>query len=176
MNCAGIREKIRDTVENERSLRDDATLVRHIAECELCRRFYSDRMLDRRLSRTLKEMPEMIFTTAFYMTLDAATGRAAFASAGHPRALLLPADAGAAEYLMRDTTGHGPALALYPETTYTPCSRILRPGDRVIMCTDGLFEACNPAGAAFGEARLKACLDRNRGAPSANLLGRILDD
>ena len=63
------------------------------------------------LSRTLKQMPEMIFTTAFYMTIDATDGRTLFTSAGHPKSLLLRGDGSGVEALMQDDTGRGAALA-----------------------------------------------------------------
>ena len=57
MNCREMRKQIRQAVESDLTVPDDGNLGRHLAACELCRRFYSDLMLDRRLSCTLKEMP-----------------------------------------------------------------------------------------------------------------------
>lgn len=132
--------------------------------------------MNRSLTRTLRGTPEMIFTTAFYMTLDASTGEAAFASAGHPRPLLLRPETRDSECLLQDPAGHGPALALYPGTAYTSCTRVLEPGSRVVMCTDGLFEACDAAGESYGEARLKDYIDRHRTATSSELLERIMGE
>ena len=57
MNCTDIRDKIREAVESDRPVGKDEPLARHIAACELCRRFYSDLVLDSRLTRSLEEMP-----------------------------------------------------------------------------------------------------------------------
>ena len=130
--------------------------------------------MNRSLTRTLKQMPEMIFTTAFYMTLDAAGGRAAFASAGHPQSLLLHARGGGLEHLMDDASARGAALALYPEATYATCHRDLDAGDRVVMCTDGLFEASDASGACYGEGRLQDTLSRHADLPSSELLDQVM--
>jgi sigma-B regulation protein RsbU (phosphoserine phosphatase) len=132
--------------------------------------------MNRSLTRTLRPMPEMIFTTAFYLTLDAADGQARFASAGHPKSLLLPAGGGPAEPLMVDVSRRGAALALYPETTYPTSERYLGAGDRVVMCTDGLFEASNSEGACFGEDRLQETLNHLTAHSSGELLERVMGE
>ncbi|MEW6076666.1 MAG: hypothetical protein AB1724_02510 [Thermodesulfobacteriota bacterium] len=57
MDCKDIREKIRETVANNGAAENDKALARHIGECELCRQFYTDLILDRQLCRALEEMP-----------------------------------------------------------------------------------------------------------------------
>ncbi|MDY6822382.1 MAG: hypothetical protein SWH68_01080 [Thermodesulfobacteriota bacterium] len=57
MECRDIRKKIYETVENGGFIDKNAALSRHVAECDLCRRYYSDLILDRRLGRTLRNMP-----------------------------------------------------------------------------------------------------------------------
>lgn len=57
MKCREIREKILERIDGNGSVAKDAMLSEHIAACDLCRRFYVDAVLDRRLSRTLREMP-----------------------------------------------------------------------------------------------------------------------
>lgn len=128
------------------------------------------------LTRMLRQMPEMIFTTAFYLTLDAADGCVRFASAGHPESLLLQPKAEAVEHLMADRSARGAALALYADTTYPTSSRTLHEGDRVLMCTDGLFEASNAEGECFGEARLRDAVNQHFSLPSAELLERVMGE
>jgi len=46
-------------------------------------------------------------------------------------------------------------VGLLPDATYAPGRRKLKPGDRLILVTDGVTEAENPAGDFFGDERLE---------------------
>ena len=52
----------------------------------------------------------------------------------------------------------GRPLGLFAEVEYRQVSRLLRAGDAVFLCTDGVRDLCSEAGAQFGEARLPALL------------------
>ena len=47
-------------------------------------------------------------------------------------------------------------LGVFAESTYEQAEFAIAPGDRVILYTDGITEARNPAGDEFGEERLAA--------------------
>jgi hypothetical protein len=53
MNCTEIRLWIREKIQHENSMDNDASLIRHIHHCELCRSLYKDAIL----SRELRQMP-----------------------------------------------------------------------------------------------------------------------
>ncbi|MDY6903304.1 MAG: hypothetical protein SWH61_01340 [Thermodesulfobacteriota bacterium] len=57
MECRDIREKIFEVIDGNGSVEKNEMLSAHIAKCDLCRRFYADAVLDRRLSRTLRDLP-----------------------------------------------------------------------------------------------------------------------
>ena len=65
----------------------------------------------------------------------------------------------------------GPPLGLFPELLIGSGSTSLRPGDTLVLCTDGLTEAMNPAREMLGADRLHAVL---RDAPTV-ALDKILD-
>jgi sigma-B regulation protein RsbU (phosphoserine phosphatase) len=50
----------------------------------------------------------------------------------------------------------------------------LSPGDRVVLFTDGVTEACSPAGEEFGEARLQRLLEDHRTLSADQLQAKIL--
>jgi phosphoserine phosphatase RsbU/P len=50
----------------------------------------------------------------------------------------------------------------------------LTPGDRVILFTDGVTEACNAAGEEFGEGRLLRLLEDHRALSADELQTKIL--
>jgi hypothetical protein len=76
------------------------------------------------------------FATAAHLTLDLTTGAYALESAGHPPAAQF--DAGSGRWSLRETAG--PALGLMPDAAYTADRSVLRPGDALLLYTDGLVE------------------------------------
>jgi len=77
-----------------------------------------------------------LFITAAYCLLDLETGRLEIASAGHPPVLLCRAD-GTLERLYHT----GPALGFTPTARFAQKEFQLAAGDRLLMYTDGLFDA-----------------------------------
>ncbi|MCB9883584.1 MAG: SpoIIE family protein phosphatase [Planctomycetes bacterium] len=76
-----------------------------------------------------------MFLTAIYGVLDLETRTLEIASGGHPP-LLWAHEAGHIEEISQ----HGPALGLYPDATFEPCTLTLAPRDRILFYTDGLLE------------------------------------
>jgi len=103
-----------------------------------------------RVSRRLhaRTTPER-YATGFIAVLNPSTGKLRWASAGHNPVLLLRAN-GDLEQL--DATGL--PLGLLPLGAYTGEDRILDPGDLLVVYTDGITEAANPAGDEYGVERL----------------------
>jgi sigma-B regulation protein RsbU (phosphoserine phosphatase) len=58
---------------------------------------------------------------------------------------------------------------VFGDATYEEASVPLDPGDRVILFTDGITEARNPADDEFGEERLIEAAQGHRGVTSAAL-------
>jgi phosphoserine phosphatase RsbU/P len=107
------------------------------------------------------------FLTIVYGRLDPARGDLELVGGGHPSPIARRADGTLAEPLagslplgLRDR--HEPAFA---ELT-------LAPGELVVLFSDGLVEAVNPGGEAFGWDRLRACVRDGGAAPE--LCRRIL--
>ncbi len=110
-----------------------------------------------RLSTTLARHTESNrYITAFLVHLEPDTGRLRYACAGHPPALLRRAS-GAIEVL----DAPGLPLAMLPgQTPYGSGETALAPGDVVLLYTDGMAEAENPAGEEFGVEGLRRVLAR----------------
>ena len=89
------------------------------------------------------------FVTFFYARYDAASRRLAYVNAGHNPPFLLRAD-GAVETLAEG----GAVLGVFDTGEYRQDEVALRPGDRLVLYTDGITEAANVAGEEFGEERL----------------------
>ena len=103
------------------------------------------------------------FATAFLGFLDLATGSLRFASAGHDPAILQRRD-GRVEWLERT----GVPLGLFPDMGYDTGEARLEPGDTLMLYSDGLTEAANPADEEFGRERLaRVCLEHRERGPES---------
>jgi hypothetical protein len=93
------------------------------------------------------------FMTLFCGFLDPTSGRLDFFSAGHPYPMLRRTDGSIVEL------GEGCLpLGIRDDVSPTPGTVDLEPGDLLLMYTDGIPEAVNQAGAAFGFDRLRDLL------------------
>lgn len=95
-----------------------------------------------------------IFATAFYLIADLARGELRYANAGHPCPLFRDQLTGEVGALTSRPGEQRAALGLFDNVSYTANRRPLRPTDLIILFTDGLCEAADPAGMTFGSDRL----------------------
>ena len=109
------------------------------------------------------------FITFFYAHVDGPTRRLAYVNAGHNAPFVVRSD-GSHERL-RDG---GAVLGVFASRNYDMGSAQLSAGDRVILFTDGVTEACNPAGEEFGEARLLRLLEDHRTLSANELQAKII--
>jgi serine phosphatase RsbU (regulator of sigma subunit) len=93
------------------------------------------------------------FITFFLLLLDPDTGEIEYTNAGHNQGLVIRKN-GAIDEL----PSHGLPLALFPGRPYGSSKISLAPDEFVCLYTDGVTEACNPAGEEFGLDRLKGFL------------------
>jgi sigma-B regulation protein RsbU (phosphoserine phosphatase) len=109
------------------------------------------------------------FITFFYARLDGPARQLAYVNAGHNAPFVVRSD-GSHERL-RDG---GAVLGVFASRNYEMGSAQLSLGDRVILFTDGVTEACSPAGEEFGEARLLCLLKDHRTLSANELQAKIL--
>jgi len=109
------------------------------------------------------------FITLFYAQLDGPARRLRYANAGHNAPFLVHAD-GSHERLREG----GGVLGVFAEQSYALGTVQLASGDRLVLFTDGVTEACNPEGEEFGELRLLSLLEEHRTLPAGALQEQIL--
>jgi sigma-B regulation protein RsbU (phosphoserine phosphatase) len=109
------------------------------------------------------------FITFFYAQLDGPARRLRYTNAGHNAPVLLHRD-GSHERL----EAGGGVLGVFPNQKFAAGAAQLAPGDRVILFTDGVTEACDAVGEEFGEARLLQLLQEQRMAAARALQEKIL--
>jgi len=101
---------------------------------------------------------ELTFVTAFLAFFEPGTLRLRYARAGHNPPLIKQPD-GALRRL--DDVG-SPPLGVLPDTVYEESSVVLRPGDTVLLYTDGIPETVDRAGRYFGEGGIEQAMEACR--------------
>jgi phosphoserine phosphatase RsbU/P len=109
------------------------------------------------------------FITFFYCAFETETRKMTYTNAGHHAPMLVRR----AGEIVRLTEG-GPVLGLIPDYNYEIDEVELKPGDRLVLFTDGLTDAMGVDGQEFGEERLLAVLHASRELGAAKIQGRIL--
>lgn len=104
--------------------------------------------------RMYQENETMMFVTAVYGVLDTRRGTLILCNAGHPPPLLMRTD-GALEAL---PSPRSRPLAIRPDSKFTLQEVKMRPGDRVVLYSDGVTEAENCALERFETTRLESTL------------------
>lgn len=102
-----------------------------------------------------RDNAESMFITVAAAILDLRTGEINYASAGHDAPFVRTA---AGELLTLESVG-GPPLCVMEGFPYPSDRSTLAPGSTVILATDGVSEAHNPAGQLYGNNRFKEFLN-----------------
>jgi serine phosphatase RsbU (regulator of sigma subunit)/anti-sigma regulatory factor (Ser/Thr protein kinase) len=111
------------------------------------------------------QIPPKMFVTCFYALLDPATGYLRFANAGHDVPYCY-STSGVVELRAR-----GMPLGLMPGMEYEEKEATLKPGERVLLYSDGLVEAHNPEYEMFGFPRLQKLMgELTQGKPLNDFL------
>jgi phosphoserine phosphatase RsbU/P len=125
----------------------------------------SPRELCRRLNRILCEIaPVGKFVSFFYAVLDSKDNRLTYCNAGHNPPVLVRDDGTASEL-----NAAGAVLGQFPDWVYEQSDLQLRPGDALMLFTDGLVEAGDQDDEPFGEERVIGIARENRGAGAEGL-------
>jgi sigma-B regulation protein RsbU (phosphoserine phosphatase) len=110
------------------------------------------------------------YCTAVFGTLrpDPASKEVAveFASGGHPPPLLIRSD-GTADFVH---STDGTLLGILPSGDFPPTHLLLRPGDTLLLYTDGLTEARVDEDEFYGEQALRTLALQYAGAPASELV------
>ena len=116
----------------------------------------------------LARTPSESHATCILAALEPRSGRLQYTNAGHLPGLVLRSD-GSVERLV----SNGPPLGLLPDTTYPPAETCLRPEEMLVLITDGIIDAADATGQAFGQQRFEAVCLAHRSATPAELAAAL---
>jgi sigma-B regulation protein RsbU (phosphoserine phosphatase) len=105
----------------------------------------------------VKDVPLQSFVTLFYGLLDTAKGDLTYVNAGHNPPMLYDPTRNEIDFL----GAGGTIIGFSASATYESQRLALRPGQLLVMYTDGVTEACNPREEFFGQERLRALVLRH---------------
>jgi sigma-B regulation protein RsbU (phosphoserine phosphatase) len=124
-----------------------------------------------RLNRiTAANCPSNRFISFFFSVLDPDSGDLAYSNAGHNPPLLMRKD-GSVEAL----EGGGLILGIFGMAKYEAMACRFNPGDVLLLFSDGVTEAVNPANDEFGEDRLTDVLRANRHRSADEIITAVTD-
>lgn len=118
----------------------------------------------------LTQNPMDLFVTVFYAVFDPASGSLVYANGGHNPPLLRRAD-GTVELL---ASASGLVLGMFP-AAYQEATAQLHAGDTLVLYTDGVTEAFNPAMEMYEERRLIERVQIDGGTHAKALVSSIFD-
>jgi serine phosphatase RsbU (regulator of sigma subunit) len=110
-----------------------------------------------------------LFVSAFYAEVELESGIMTFCRAGHPKPLLLRSDG--EEWL--DTEGS--LLGIAEDGAFGERSIRLRPGDTVLLYTDGLLEALDSDNRSFGSEGVRRAAREHIACPPQQMAERVIE-
>jgi phosphoserine phosphatase RsbU/P len=112
---------------------------------------------------------ESMFATAFCAVVDVMSGEIVYCNCGHNAPLLLRRDG-----TLDQLTPTGPPLAAGNNATFKASTSHLKPGDRLVLFSDGLPEATDGNGKFFGDERVEQAVRALAGASAHDLVRGII--
>lgn len=116
------------------------------------------------------DMPDGRFVTLSLADLDSGRHMLRLLSAGHGPTFYVRGGEGAVSLL----DSQGMPLGPFDDLRLDAALELpLAPGDLVLLCSDGIYEAANPAGETFGVARVGELLEAHRATSATEILSTL---
>lgn len=126
------------------------------------------------LRTILQQTGTPLFTTAFYVVADLERRQLLYANAGHPKPFLIHRGRKEVEVLKYPDNKARAALGLFADLTYPTAAAELKPGDALMLFTDGLYEVERPDGEQFSQDLLLQAVRQHTALHCPELFSAIL--
>jgi sigma-B regulation protein RsbU (phosphoserine phosphatase) len=147
-------------------------LCKTLLKSEATRGFSPGEILARVNNSMCPENQECMFVTVFCIVLNTLTGEAACATAGHNPPLLFSSD-GTSQFVSPQP---GSVLGFEENSIYESRSIRFKPADVLLLYTDGVIEALNPALESFSLERFRSCVSALRFRPLREIIDGVRQD
>jgi sigma-B regulation protein RsbU (phosphoserine phosphatase) len=148
-----------------------ASMVKVAFAAQLAHAAEPDRVLAG-LNQALCGKFEEHFVTAAYIFVDADARELHYAGAGHPPLVARSRSTRA----VRQISENGLFLGCIADAPYSTAHIPIAPGDRFILCTDGVLECANRSQVEFGQERLGASLETHARASASEFSDALLGE
>ncbi|MER3414994.1 MAG: serine/threonine protein phosphatase [Gemmataceae bacterium] len=147
-------------------------IMAHTAFRDAAHLLRSPAMVLEQMNRYLHGIAQEHFVTAFYAVLDTNTLDLHFAGAGHPVPLMYRASTKRIELL----ESRGLMLGISADARYQDSTTAIRPGDRLLLYTDGTVDCRNESGEPYGVTRLGQFLQAHAHLEAQELVEALVND
>ncbi len=134
-------------------------LCKTLLKSEAMRQYPASEILARVNNLLCPDNHECMFVTVFCLILNIQTGEAEFCSAGHNPPLMCTHDDGAVEFLCAPP---GFVVGFQENLSYQSKTIRFKPGDLLLLYTDGVTEAENSNQELFSSERFRSCVSALR--------------
>jgi sigma-B regulation protein RsbU (phosphoserine phosphatase) len=152
-----------------------AALFMVLTRTALRESLWSEEDAGRALERTNAIISEDVrggmFLTLFLAILSPESGHIQAANAGH----VPPIHYHAAHETLAMISQRNMPLGIIRDMHFDSWQVSLRPGDSLVLVTDGLMETFSPSGEIFGLRRIAECVYKNRNLSARALINALLD-
>jgi sigma-B regulation protein RsbU (phosphoserine phosphatase) len=124
--------------------------------------------VNRHLARDLE--PSGRFMTLFLAEIDTEQRQISWLTAGHDAAIVYDSQLGS----FHELGGKGLVLGAFEDSEYRESRRALKPGEIILIGTDGIWETHSPEGEMFGKARLKNIVRDHSRASARGITDRVI--
>jgi len=132
--------------------------------------------LNRGISHILKHTRLTMFVSACYLVVDVARGELRYANAGHPTPLWVHRALRSAEPLPFGGSKPDPVLGIFDDAQYHSSSCKLRPGDTLLLFSDGLFEVEGADAKYYDQLRLLRSASQRASLCADELCQQLVDE
>lgn len=110
------------------------------------------------------------FMTLFFSEIDRQNNKIRWVRAGHDPAMIYDP----VSTRFKELNGSGLPLGVFDNSVYTQFEHTIRPGQIILIGTDGIWESHNPQGEMFGKARFKDIIKTHADLPAKDIIGVVI--